>query len=69
MPKMNGRDLATHILDLQPHMHRLFMSGYTANIIGHQGVLDEGINFLQKPFSVQDIAGKVRTVIDTDICG
>ena len=67
MPKINGRDLATHILDLHPHMHCLFMSGYTADIIAHQGVLDEGINFLQKPFSIQALACKVRTVIDTDI--
>ncbi|MFT5697373.1 MAG: PAS domain S-box-containing protein [Desulforhopalus sp.] len=64
MPKMNGRDLATYIHELHPHMQCLFMSGYTADIIAHQGVLDEGIDFLQKPFSVQALAGKVRAVID-----
>lgn len=69
MPKMNGRDLATRIHHLYPHMLCLFMSGYTADIIANQGILDEGINFLQKPFSLQDLAGKIRTVIDTDVHG
>lgn len=67
MPKMNGRDLATHILELHPHIHCLFMSGYTADIITNQGILDEGIDFLQKPFSVQALADKVRTVIESEI--
>jgi len=39
------------------------MSGYTANVIAHQGVLDKGVNFIQKPFSVKDIAAKVREVL------
>lgn len=64
MPDMNGRELATHILKLHPHMHCLFISGYTADIIAHQGVLDEGIDFLQKPFTAQALANKVRAVID-----
>lgn len=66
MPKMNGRDLANNILAQHPHIRCLFMSGYTADIIAHQGVLDEGINFLQKPFSVQTMSNKVRTVLDTE---
>ncbi len=40
------------------------MSGYTANVIAHHGVLDEGINFIQKPFSKQDLAIKIREVLD-----
>ena len=51
MPEMNGRDLAKNVLSFNPNLKRLFMSGYTANVIAHHGVLDEGVNFIQKPFS------------------
>ena len=64
MPEMNGRDLAKNLLSLYPHLKRLFASGYTANVIAHHGVLDEGVHFIQKPFSAQDLAAKVRTVLD-----
>ena len=64
MPEMNGRDLATKLLALYPNLKRLFTSGYTANVIAHNGVLDEGVHFLQKPFSVHDLAAKVREVLD-----
>lgn len=64
LPEMNGRDLAKNLLSLYPHMRRLFMSGYTANIIAHHGVLDEGVHFIQKPFSLPTIAAKVREVMD-----
>jgi CheY-like chemotaxis protein len=64
MPEMNGRDLAKRVLALDPKIKRLFMSGYTADVIAHQGVLEEGINFMQKPFSMQDLAGKVRLALD-----
>lgn len=66
MPEMNGRDLAKRLLALDPNIKRLFMSGYTADVIAHQGVLEEGINFIQKPFSMQDLAGKVRAVLDAE---
>ena len=66
MPEMNGRDLARNILSLYPQVKCLFMSGYTANVIAHQGVLDEGVNFLQKPFSKGDLAVKVREVLDRE---
>ena len=64
MPEMNGRDLAKNLLSLYPDLKRLFMSGYTANVIAHHGVLDEGVHFIQKPFSVQTLAAKVREVLD-----
>ncbi|MBC2710154.1 MAG: PAS domain S-box protein [Desulfosarcina sp.] len=64
MPEMNGRDLAKNLLSLYPNLKRLFMSGYTANVIAHHGVLDEGVQFIQKPFSVQTLAVKVREVLD-----
>jgi two-component system cell cycle sensor histidine kinase/response regulator CckA len=64
MPEMNGRDLAELILSLHPDLKYLFMSGYTANVIVHHGVLDEGVSFIQKPFSSRDLAVKVRQVLD-----
>ncbi len=64
MPEMNGRELAKNLLSLYPNLKRLFMSGYTADVIAHHGVLDEGVPFIQKPFSVQSLAAKVREVLD-----
>lgn len=64
MPEMNGRDLTKNILSLYPETKRLFMSGYTADVIAHQGVLDKGVFFIQKPFSAQDLAATVRKVLE-----
>ncbi len=64
MPEMNGRDLARNILTIHPGMKRLFMSGYTADVIAHHGVLDDGVHFIQKPFSMPNMAAKVREVLD-----
>jgi two-component system, cell cycle sensor histidine kinase and response regulator CckA len=64
MPEMNGRDLAKNMLAVYPDVRRLFMSGYTADIIAHQGVLDEGVHFIQKPFSMKSLAAKVRAALD-----
>ncbi|MDD2464618.1 MAG: PAS domain S-box protein [Desulfobulbus sp.] len=64
MPEMNGRDLAEQIQKEHPWIKCLFMSGYTADIIAHQGVLEEGIHFIQKPFSHISLAAKVRSVLD-----
>jgi PAS domain S-box-containing protein len=65
MPEMNGRELAKRLLAHFPGLRRLFMSGYTANVIAHHGVLDDGVHFIQKPFSVADLAAKVRRALDT----
>ncbi len=64
MPEMNGQDLSKQLLTLYPDMKCLFMSGYTANVIVHHNVLDEGVHLLQKPFTIQSLAIKVREVID-----
>ena len=64
MPEMNGRDLANKLLSTYPQMKLLFMSGYTADVISRHGVLDEGVSFLQKPFSLPNLATKVREVLD-----
>jgi len=63
MPEMNGRELARQITDLYPQIKKLFMSGYTANVIAHQGVLDQGVQFIQKPFSMQEIAARVDAAL------
>jgi len=66
MPEMNGRDLSDKILSRYPHMRCLFTSGYTADVIAHHGVLDEGVHFIQKPFSRKDLAAKVRKALDRE---
>ena len=65
MPEMNGRELSSRLLTLYPDMKRLFVSGYTANVIAHHGVLDKGVAFLQKPFSLKSLAAEVREVLDS----
>ncbi len=67
MPEMNGRELAKQILTLHPEVERLFMSGYTADVIAHHGVLEEGINFIQKPFSPKKLHAKIREILDARI--
>ena len=63
LPEMNGSDLAVQIKEIRPAMKYLFMSGYTAEVIAHRGMLDEGVQFIPKPFSVRDLAAKVRTAL------
>jgi len=64
MPGMNGRELAKKLEPIIPDLTCLFMSGYTADVIAHRGVLDEGVYFIQKPFSMRTLAGKVREALD-----
>jgi two-component system, cell cycle sensor histidine kinase and response regulator CckA len=66
MPEMNGRDLAERLHAFCPNLKHLFMSGYTADIIADHGVLDEDMNFIQKPFSIKNLASKVREVLDKE---
>jgi PAS domain S-box-containing protein len=64
MPEMNGRALSEKVKAICPDIKTLFMSGYTANVIAHRGELDTGVNFIQKPFSLKDLAAKVREALD-----
>jgi PAS domain S-box-containing protein len=66
MPEMNGRELARQLSETIPNLKCLYSSGYTANVIAHHGVLDQGINFLEKPFSFLGLAIKVRETINGD---
>ncbi len=63
MPEMNGRQLSQRLCSLCPDMKILFMSGYTADVIAHHGVLDAGLCFIQKPFSRQELKSKVREAL------
>lgn len=64
MPEMNGKQLYGMIAEQYPSMRVLYMSGYTDNVIAHHGIVDEGVNFIQKPFNVNALAAKVREVLD-----
>jgi PAS domain S-box-containing protein len=64
LPGMNGRELAEAVTTRHPSVKTLFMSGYTDDVISHHGVLDEGVAFLQKPFSVRELAARVRQTLD-----
>ena len=64
MPGMNGRELCDQISARFPQITVLYMSGYTNDVIAQRGVLEEGTHFIQKPFSMQTLAAKVRTVLD-----
>jgi CheY-like chemotaxis protein len=64
MPQMGGRQLVEQLRQVYQNFKVLYMSGYTDNIIVHHGVLERGINYIQKPFTVGALAGKVREVLD-----
>ncbi len=66
MPGMNGRELANHISKLLPAVRVLYMSGYTENAVGHDGMLDPGINLMQKPFSLPSLKNRVREILDSE---
>jgi PAS domain S-box-containing protein len=66
MPEMNGLELAQRLLTSQPWIKCLFMSGYTADIIARKGVLEDGIHFIQKPFSHITLAAKVREALEEE---
>jgi len=64
MPRMNGRELVARIRERWPDMRVLYTSGYTDNTIVHQGVLDPGLAFLQKPYTAAELSAAVREVLD-----
>ena len=64
MPKLNGRELSEKLAGIHPETRTLFTSGYTENIIAHHGVLDKGIKFLGKPYTLEALARRVRDLLD-----
>ncbi|NLH47193.1 MAG: response regulator [Myxococcales bacterium] len=65
MPLMNGKELAERLTKAFPHIKVLFTSGYTDDVIGHHGILEDGINFLPKPFTPRLLAQKLREELDS----
>jgi two-component system cell cycle sensor histidine kinase/response regulator CckA len=63
MPEMNGHDLAELVQSNCPGIKILFMSGFTSNVLAHRGVLDHGTNFIQKPFTMKNLASKVKDLL------
>jgi signal transduction histidine kinase len=64
MPEMSGRQLVQHLTEIMHDMKYLYSSGYTDNVIAHHGVLEEGIHFINKPYTRQQLATKIREVLD-----
>jgi FixJ family two-component response regulator len=72
MPQMGGKQLREQLANAFPNMRVLYTSGFTDDAIAHHRVLDKGINFLQKPFRIEELALKVRQVLDAPVdesCG
>jgi len=63
MPSMSGRDLVARLALLRPSLKVLYMSGYSSDIIAHHGILEEGLTLVEKPFSPEQLAQKVREVL------
>jgi YesN/AraC family two-component response regulator len=64
MPKMHGPELAKRVSSLYPEMKVIYMSGYVEKFISHHGILEKGMEYIQKPFTVNELARKVREVLD-----
>lgn len=64
MPEMNGKRLADLVKEKRPNLPIIFTTGYTRNAVVHNGVLDTGVELLVKPFTIDDLAGRVRAVLD-----
>jgi len=64
MPHMSGPELRDKIIGIFPEMKVLFISGYTSDIIAHHGVLEKGVQLLQKPFSLTDLSQKIKQIIE-----
>lgn len=66
LPEMSGKDLAEEIEKIRPNIRVLYMSGYTADVIAHHGVLHENVHFVEKPFTAETLAKKIKEVLEAD---
>ena len=64
MPKMTGPALFEHLTASRPGIKVLYMSGYSGDVIAYHGVLDQGVELVRKPFTVESLTRKVREVLD-----
>jgi two-component system cell cycle sensor histidine kinase/response regulator CckA len=64
MPGINGWDLYNQLRKKRPSLKAVFMSGYMENVTVHHGVLDEGVHFIQKPFTIEELTVTVRKALD-----
>jgi FixJ family two-component response regulator len=67
LPGLSGRELAKRLGQRQPNMRVLYMSGYTFNVMAQGGMLEDGVAFLQKPFTPSTLAEKVREILDRTV--
>jgi CheY-like chemotaxis protein len=63
MPGISGKELRNRVTEIRPDINVVFMSGYTADVIAHHGVLEEGVQFIQKPFTIKSLAAKVTEAL------
>jgi FixJ family two-component response regulator len=66
MPEMNGKELANQLSKIVPIKNVLFVSGYPFEHLAEEGKIDEGINFLQKPYSIKNLLKKIREILDNE---
>ena len=63
MPELSGKELCERVRVLRPRLPALYMSGYTADAVAHHGILEDGVQFIQKPFTMDDLARAIRTAL------
>jgi CheY-like chemotaxis protein len=64
MPGMSGREVAQVVTQMHPATHVVYMSGYTGSVIDHHGIVEEGVTFVQKPFSADELSRALRSLLD-----
>lgn len=64
MPEMPGRQLTVQTMRRLPHLKVFYTTGYTRNAVVHNGVIDPGTHFLAKPYSIEELSGKIANVLD-----